>query len=38
MPGFVSVDHFASVNNEDKFISLSFEESEEAVTDRAKDV
>lgn len=31
MPGFISVERFASVNNEDKFLSLSFWESEEAA-------
>lgn len=31
MPGFISVERFASVNNEGKFLSLSFWESEEAV-------
>lgn len=31
MPGFISVERFASVNNEGKFLSLSFWESEEAA-------
>ena len=31
MPGFISVERFASVNNEGKFLSLSFWENEEAV-------
>ena len=31
MPGFINVERFASVNNEGKFLSLSFWESEEAV-------
>ena len=33
MPGFISVERFASVNNKGKFLSLSFWESEEAVAD-----
>lgn len=31
MPGFISVERFASVNHEGKFLSLSFWESEEAA-------
>lgn len=31
MPGFISVERFASVNNEGKFLSLSFWESDEAA-------
>ena len=31
MLGFISVERFASVNNEGKFLSLSFWESEEAA-------
>lgn len=31
MPGFISVERFASMNNEGKFLSLSFWESEEAA-------
>lgn len=31
MPGFISVERFASVNNEGKFLSLSFWENEEAA-------
>lgn len=31
IPGFISVERFASVNNEGKFLSLSFWESEEAA-------
>ena len=31
MPGFISVERFASMNNKGKFLSLSFWESEEAA-------
>ena len=31
MPGFISVERFASVSNEGKFLSLSFWENEEAA-------